>query len=58
MFYIAVQSSKTFAKEERDDESSASDMSVYVAIIHDDGTWKIAPLPANYRLRYICEKGM
>lgn len=29
----------------------------HVALVHDVGTWKMTPLPNNYRLRYICEKG-
>ena len=56
-FCVAVQSTNKLPKGEREDEGTTSDVSNYIALIHDVGTWKIALLPANYRLRYICEKG-
>ena len=40
------------------EESSTADVSSYIALIHDVDNWRLTPLPANYRLRYICERGM
>ena len=56
-FVVTVQSSLKLPKGEKEEDSPSSDVTNYIALIHDVGNWKIAPLPANYRLRYICEKG-